>query len=182
MGVEIERRFLIDGRGERPWHLDCEGKRELFQCYLSNIVLENNSVLWNGVELVSGDKDFSEIKTWRLRREGDLVWLTAKGKKIGASATEYEWEIPIALFESLEGVSDLPFIQKTRWLWRGEDGLLWEIDEFSSKLYGLIIAEVELESEDQEIIIPSWAGIELTHMEGWSNASLAILAKDIKMN
>jgi CYTH domain-containing protein len=52
MGVEIERRFLIDSRGEKPWRLVTEGKRELFQCYLSDVVLEKDSILWNGVELV----------------------------------------------------------------------------------------------------------------------------------
>ena len=181
MGVEIERRFLIDSRGEKPWRLVAEGKRELFQCYLSDVILENDSILWNGVELVKENKDYSEIKTWRLRRENDSVWLTAKGKRTGATATEYEWEISLALFESLQGIAELPFTQKTRWLWRGEDQLLWEIDEFSSKLSGLIIAEVELESEEQEVIIPSWAGMELTHMNGWSNASLAMMIKDVEM-
>ena len=62
------------------------------------------------------------------------------------------------------------------------DQLLWEIDEFSGKLSGLIIAEVELESEDQDLIIPPWAGMELTNMKGWSNASLAMMTKNEEMN
>ena len=62
---------------------------------------------------------------------------------------------------------------KTRYYWRGLDNLLWEIDEFEGILGGLVIAEVELENEDQEIIIPDWTNIELTHLPGWSNASLS---------
>ena len=182
MGVEIERRFLVDNRGEKPWRSDAEGKRELFQCYLSDVIFENNSIVWNGVELVKEKIDFDNMKTWRLRREGDTVWLTAKGNRVGATATEYEWKISISLFERLQGISELPFIQKTRWVWRGEDRLLWEIDEFSGKLSGLIIAEVELESEDQGLIIPPWAGMELTNMKGWSNASLAMMTKNEEMN
>ena len=71
---------------------------------------------------------------------------------------------------NLEG---LPTVIKTRYLWNGEDGLLWEVDEFEGSLSGLVIAEVELEEEDQEVIIPSWVGLELTHLKGWSNAALA---------
>ena len=71
---------------------------------------------------------------------------------------------------NLEG---LPTVIKTRYLWNGGDGLLWEVDEFEGRLSGLIIAEVELESEDQEVSIPSWVGLELTHLKGWSNAALA---------
>ena len=64
-----------------------------------------------------------------------------------------------------------PSIEKHRYLWK-EDRLLWEIDEFEGLLAGLIIAEVELESEEMEINIPSWAGMELTYLKGWSNAEL----------
>ncbi len=50
--------------------------------------------------------------------------------------------------------------------------MLWEIDEFEGDLAGLIIAEVELETEASEVLLPEWVGMELTHLEGWSNASL----------
>jgi adenylate cyclase len=86
------------------------------------------------------------------------------------------------LFESLQGIEELPYTRKIRWLWHGEDNLLWEIDEFSDKLSGLIIAEVELESEQQPVKIPAWAGMELTNMRSWSNASLARMVKDSEQN
>ena len=55
----------------------------------------------------------------------------------------------------------------------GADGLVWEIDEFEEGLAGLILAEVELSSEQQAVELPSWIGIELTGLKNWSNAALA---------
>ena len=55
----------------------------------------------------------------------------------------------------------------------GADGLVWEIDEFEEGLAGLILAEVELSSEQQAVELPSWIGIELTGLRNWSNAALA---------
>ena len=78
---------------------------------------------------------------------------------------EFEWPLSQELFKSLS-LEELPSITKTRYLWDGEDGLLWEVDEFESPLAGLIIAEVELESENQPVVIPPWTGLELTNYEG----------------
>ena len=61
----------------------------------------------------------------------------------------------------------------------GSDGLLWEIDEFEGSLAGLILAEVELESQDQLVEIPSWIGMELTGLGNWSNAALASILANV---
>lgn len=172
--VEIERRFLIDGRKEKPWQ---GGKHiEIQQYYLSEVTHENGIIAWRGKSLIEDLRDFTEIATWRIRslvdEAGFKAVLTAKGKRIGASATEYEWELSSQSFEQLN-VKGLPTVIKTRYLWTGEDGLLWEVDEFEGSLSGLIIAEVELEREDQIVTIPNWVGLELTHLRGWSNAALA---------
>ena len=92
-------------------------------------------------------------------------------------AEEFEWDIPIELFNSLP-TSDLPSIKKRRYHWNGADGLLWEVDEFEDSLAGLIIAEVELDSVDQSVDLPPWLGMELTNLRGWSNASLSMMIKD----
>lgn len=172
--VEIERRFLIDGRKEKPWQ---GGKHiEIQQYYLSEVTHENGIIAWRGKSLIEDLRDFTEIATWRIRslvdEAGFKAVLTAKGKRIGASATEYEWELSSQSFEHLN-LKGLPTVIKTRYLWTGEDGLLWEVDEFEGSLSGLIIAEVELEREDQIVTIPNWVGLELTHLRGWSNAALA---------
>jgi adenylate cyclase len=172
--VEIERRFLIDGRKEKPWQ---GGKHiEIQQYYLSEVTHENGIIAWRGKSLIEDQRDFTEITTWRIRSLVDATGfkavLTAKGKRIGASATEYEWELSSQLFEQFN-LKGLPTVIKTRYLWTGEDGLLWEVDEFEGSLSGLIIAEVELEREGQIVTIPNWVGLELTHLRGWSNAALA---------
>lgn len=172
--VEIERRFLIDGRKEKPWR---DGKHfEIKQYYLSEVTHNNGVVAWRGLTLVEDQRDFTEITTWRIRslvnETGFKAVLTAKGKRIGATAIEYEWELPSESFGKLD-LSDLPTVIKTRYHCDGDDGLLWEVDEFEGCLSGLIIAEVELEKEDQNVLIPDWVGLELTHLKGWSNAALA---------
>jgi CYTH domain-containing protein len=172
--VEIERRFLIDGRKDKPWQ---GGKHiEIQQYYLSEVTHENGIIAWRGKTLIEDQRDFTEITTWRIRslvnEAGFKTVLTGKGKRVGATATEYEWDIIPQIFENLN-LKGLPTVVKTRYLWTGEDGLLWEVDEFEGSLSGLIIAEVELEREDQEVIIPFWVGLELTHLKGWSNAALA---------
>ena len=175
MGIEIERRFFVDGRGEKPWR----GERllSIFQCYLTGVKLEEGNIVWNGHNLARADTDLSNISTWRIRLQDGVAMLTAKGFRIGASAAEFEWPISKDLFDSLS-LEGLPSVSKTRYLWNGEDGLMWEIDEFESPLEGLIIAEIELESESQPVIIPSWTGLELTNLRGWSNAALATMLKD----
>jgi len=172
--VEIERRFLVDGRNDKPW----QGGEyiEIQQYYLSEVTYENGEVAWCNQMLVKDNRDLGNVRTWRIRhrtdKNGTKIILTTKGKRIGATATEFEWELPFKTYEKLN-FEGLPTVVKTRYLWKGDDGLLWEVDEFEGFLSGLVIAEVELESEDQHVTIPSWAGLELTHLKGWSNASLA---------
>ena len=172
--VEIERRFLIDGRKDKPWQ---GGKHiEIQQYYLSEVTYGNGVVTWGGQALVEDGRDFTDIATWRIRSLFDgtkfKTILTGKGKRAGAIATEYEWELTPKVMDNLN-LEGLPTVIKTRYLWNGEDGLLWEVDEFEGSLAGLVIAEVELERENQEVIIPLWVGLELTHLKGWSNAALA---------
>ena len=64
MGIEIERRFFIDGRGEKPWR----GERALsiFQCYLSGVTFDEGKIVWNGHNLAQEEEDLVNISTWRL--------------------------------------------------------------------------------------------------------------------
>ena len=179
MGVEIERRFLVDGRDLMPWR-EC-GSITISQCYLSGVSHLENKIMWNGNLLATDNRTLTGISTWRIRLHDGSVTLTAKGIRTNATASEYEWPLTTDLYNSLP-LGDLPSVSKTRYLWPGADGLLWEVDEFEGSLAGLIIAEVELESEEQEVAIPPWAGLELTNLRGWSNASLSTMVKDSELN
>ena len=182
--VEIERRFLVDGRFERPWVHESTECIEIKQWYLDHkefdVSIEHNAVMYKKKQLVSGLSQeicstllLEPDWTVRIRKSHSAYLLTLKGSRKGASAAEFEWEIESDTAESV--VDDLlyPFVEKKRYLWTNVDGFVWEIDEFESNLAGLIIAEVELEDEDATVEIPSWAGMELTYLRGWSNASLA---------
>ena len=179
MGIEIERRFLVDGRYDKPWRT---GKHsEMCQHYLSGVSHIDGKVLWNGIELIQEEGVLENLTTWRIRLSDDTVTLTAKGRRVGATATEFNWNVPIELYNSLP-LEGLPVVRKIRHYWKGEDGLLWEVDEYEGAISGLIIAEVELDSEDQEVIVPDWVGLELTHLKGWSNSSLSRMIMDSELN
>ena len=179
MGIEIERRFLVDGRDEKPWRGNKSS--EINQFYLKNVKQVEDEITWNGKLLVKEERVLSNITTWRIRFSEGVVTLTAKGRRTGASAPEFEWNIPNELYESL-ALDNLPSVRKTRYYWTADDGLIWEIDEFEGMIAGLIIAEVELESEAQEVEIPDWVGLEITYLSGWSNSSLSRMINDSKQN
>ena len=176
MGIEIERRFLVDARSEKVWR--SADSISIFQCYISGVSHIDDKIVWNGFELIEEQLELTNISTWRIRKSDGNIVLTAKGFRTGATATEFEWGLPTELYESLP-LDDLPSITKTRYLWPGEDGLLWEIDEFEGELAGLVIAEVELEYENQPVEIPEWTNLELTNLRGWSNSSLSTMVRDV---
>ena len=107
-----------------------------------------------------------------LRLEGDVGKLTIKGKVQGISRSEYEYPIPQQdAAEMLDNLCLRPLIEKTRY--RIEfAGLVWEVDEFYGVNEGLILAEVELESEDAEFARPDWVGQEVSGNPRYYNANL----------
>ena len=145
MGQEIERKFLVKGKN---WPRE-KGKKYR-QGYLSL------------------DKE----RTVRVRLAGDKGYLTIKGKNKGASRSEFEYEIPKEEAETLlDQLCLKPLIEKTRYkLKQGE--LTWEIDEFSGANKGLVVAEIELEREDQPFDKPAWLGEEVTDDPRYYNANL----------
>ena len=176
--TEIERRFLVDGREDKPWR-ECQSKINIKQFYLDSVALEINqqSIAYSGFELVKITPEEHEIivgeNNWvsRIRMADEDIILTMKGNHLHASATELEWEIDS--MPKIQILEQLPHVIKTRYNKLGSDGLLWEIDEFEGSWAGLILAEVELESQDQVVEIPSWVGVEVTGLGNWSNAALA---------
>ncbi|MEO6838262.1 MAG: CYTH domain-containing protein [Ginsengibacter sp.] len=113
-------------------------------------------------------------KTIRVRVTSTKGFLTIKGISVGATRQEYEYEIPInEAMELLDNFS-ISELSKTRYKITFENKL-WEVDEFLGDNEGLVIAEIELESEDENFDIPSWVGKEVTGDEKYYNSNLTIL-------
>ncbi|MFL6657602.1 MAG: CYTH domain-containing protein [Massilia sp.] len=146
MGVEIERKFLLTGDAWRAL-----GKPVLLrQGYLSS----------------------TPERTVRVRIEGGEGSLTIKGKSSGATRGEWEYPIPLAdAVELLDRLCEQPLIEKYRS--RIAIGAhTWEVDEFIGANQGLVVAEIELASEDEHFDKPDWVGEEVTHERRYFNSSL----------
>ena len=178
INTEIERRFLVDGRGDKPWR-NAVDIRQITQYYLDSDDIEfHESVInYRGASLVSiSTIEFQILKKtdhWvsRIRIQNDVVILTLKGKQQGIATTELEWVLSDVV--NLPGLEEHPRVEKTRYCVDAGNGLVWEVDEFEGVLAGLILAEIELEDINQEFNRPEWVGTELTGLKNWSNASLA---------
>jgi CYTH domain-containing protein len=85
---------------------------------------------------------------------------------------EFEYEIPVADAEQMLKLSDGPIVEKNRHV-IVHDGSKWEVDEFLGDNAGLVVAEIELTSEDQSFSRPSWLGREVTHDSRYYNSNLA---------
>lgn len=146
MGVEIERKFLLSGDGWRQ---------------LGEPVLLRQGYLCSDPE-----------RTVRVRIEGETGALTIKSK--GSGVRRGEWEYPIPLPEAqelLDTLCERPLVEKYRR--RIEHaGFTWEVDEFLGENAGLVVAEIELPSEDTVFDRPDWIGQEVSGDKRYYNSSL----------
>ncbi|NCF70032.1 MAG: CYTH domain-containing protein, partial [Chloroflexi bacterium] len=111
-------------------------------------------------------------RTVRVRTIGQKGYLTIKGITVGATRLEFEYEIPVAeANEMLDTLCERPLIEKTRRIIE-HAGFIWELDEFFGVNAGLVIAEVELESEDTIFEKPPWIAMEVTDDPRYFNANL----------
>jgi adenylate cyclase len=109
----------------------------------------------------------------RIRSRDDKeAFITLKGAVSGRSRAEYEYEIPIIDGRELLLMADPHVLEKHRHL-VPFGGLTWEVDVFGGRHQGLVIAEVELQSEDQHVDMPDWIGREVTDDDRYYNASLS---------
>lgn len=146
MGKEIERKFLIKGDA---WRAMAQGTHYR-QGYLNSI----------------------KERTVRVRTVGDKAFLTIKGITVGATRAEYEYEIPFTDCNFLlDNLAEKPIIDKKRYkIPQGK--FTWEVDEFFGDNQGLIVAEIELESEDEAFAKPDWIGDEVTGDPRYFNSNL----------
>ena len=145
--LEIERKFLIK---KKTWTKGVTDSLRIVQGYLPSK---------------------AGCKGIRVRIMGGRGFLTLKGKRTGISCEELETEIPVSMAESLLCSAET-IIEKTRHLVPIGD-LVWEIDVFKGPREGLVIAEVELEHEDQYVDLPSWVGKEVSSDKAYSNRNLS---------
>jgi CYTH domain-containing protein len=98
--------------------------------------------------------------------------MTIKGPTVGITRMEFEYEIPHnECVEMLTHLAEQPIVEKIRYK-IAQDGLVWEIDEFLGVNKGLIVAEVELQSEDQKFEKPEWIGEEVSGDPRYFNSNL----------
>lgn len=151
MGTEIERKFLLaSGVAGDAWRAGAQ-RRRIVQGYLSR----------------------DPERTVRVRIDETSAFLTIKGKSAGATRAEFEYAIPLADAELLLPLCLSPLIDKTRHVVTHE-GHRWEIDEFFGDNAPLIVAELELASEDEPFARPPWLGEEVTHDPRYFNSQLAV--------
>ena len=146
MALEIERKYLID--------------------------LEKIGTLENGIRIKQGYLSTDKNAVVRVRVKNDKAYLTIKGSNSGIARLEFEYEIPLdEANEMIEKLCQKPVIDKTRYIINHENHT-WEVDVFYGDNEGLVVAEVELSSEDEHINLPSWVKEEVSHDDRYFNSNL----------
>jgi adenylate cyclase len=149
MGQEIERKFLVN---HNKWSLIDKPVGQLYR----------QGYLWN-----------DPSKTIRVRLTEDKGFLTIKGLSIGATRSEYEYEIPLEDAKELLDLFSISELSKIRYkITFGNK--VWEVDEFLGNNNGLIVAEIELASETEKFNLPQWIDKEVTNEVKYYNSNLAI--------
>lgn len=147
MATEIERKFLVSGE----FAVEAAESRHVVQGYLNS----------------------SRERTVRVRISGDKGFLTIKGVTSDTGMSRFEWEHEISIDEakSLLDLCEPGVIDKTRFIVPFV-GHVFEVDVFHGENEGLILAEVELSSEDEEFERPLWLGKEVTGDVRYYNSML----------
>lgn len=119
----------------------------------------------------------------RVRQSGERAYLTIKGRKIGATAAEFEYEIPVEDAAALLILCGDACLTKDRYRVPGPDGQIWDVDLFTGRHQGLMIAEIEVAAEGTEFVRPDWLdALEVTTDPRFGNARLVSTSdEELKM-
>lgn len=149
MAIEIERKFLVKGEF-KSFAIE---KIKIVQSYISSV----------------------PEHTVRVRIKGEKGFITIKGISSTTGVSRYEWEkeIPVSEVNELLELCEPGVIDKTRFIVPEPSGLKFEVDEFYGDNEGLIIAEIELPSEDHPFEKPEWLGEEVTGIAKYYNSKLS---------
>ncbi|SFB74211.1 CYTH domain-containing protein [Zunongwangia mangrovi] len=147
--VEIERKFLVKNE---------DFKAEFYQ--------KNR--------ITQGFLNTDRLRTVRIRIKDETAFLTVKGKNNEAGLSRFEWEKEIdkTEAEALLKLCEPGMIDKTRFLVKSASHI-FEVDEFYGENEGLIVAEVELASENENFEKPKWLGQEVTGDPKYYNSQLS---------
>ena len=148
MGLEIERKFLVD---HEKWRQ----------------VIKPAGTHYRQGYLLNDDR-----RTIRVRVTDQQGFITLKGATTGITRKEYEYKIPIKDGNELLDGFALSEVEKIRYR-IDFAGKLWEVDEFLGDNEGLIIAEIELKSETEEFEKPGWVTVEVSHDERYYNSYIS---------
>ena len=148
MALEIEHKYLVDHK------------------------LWNSVIADQQIKIIQGYLITEPSKTVRVRIAGEQGFMTIKGKTEVSRRLEFEYEIPREEAEQLLHLFCMNLIEKTRHIIQYEKKT-WEVDVFEGANSGLIIAEIELESEDEAYLKPVWATQNITLDQRYFNSSLS---------
>lgn len=147
--LEIERKFLVTSE---KYKAEAYKKSEIKQGYLNS----------------------HPERTTRIRVQDKKAYITIKGKSSESGLSRFEWEKEIPVEEALELLKrcEPGVIEKIRYFVRAEK-FTFEVDEFFGENKGLVMAEIELKSEDDTFNIPNWLGEEVTGDLRYYNSQLS---------
>ena len=148
--IEIERKYLVASLAFKE---EAFAKNDIAQGYLNS----------------------NPERTVRIRIKGTKGFITIKGlgNESGASRLEWEKEIPVNEAKALLKLCEKGVIEKTRYEVKSGNHII-EIDEFHGDNKGLIMAEIELQDENESIEKPNWLGTEVTGDKRYYNSYLSL--------
>lgn len=149
MALEIERKFLVNAE-KLP-----------------------AQILTDGEKISQGYLCVEPARTVRVRIKGGRGFLTIKGVNVGIVRKEFEYEIPIEDAQELLKLCAPNVLEKVRYKVEYE-GKIWEVDIFSGRHQGLILAEVELTSADEIVSLPNWIEKEVSENPRYFNSNLTL--------
>ena len=147
--IEIERKYLVNSKDYR-------------------------SLAFSKSHIVQGFLNSHPDRVVRIRIADDKAFLTVKGRSNSAGTTRFEWEkeIPTPEAKLLLELCEKEILEKIRYFVRTGTHII-EVDEFLGSNQGLVIAEIEIEKEDDNIAVPSWVGLEVTGDIKYYNSQLS---------
>jgi len=147
--IEIERKYLVNSKDYR-------------------------SLAFSKSHIVQGFLNSDPDRVVRIRIEDDKAFLTVKGRSNSSGTTRFEWEkkIPVSEAELLLELCEIEILEKIRYCVKTGKHII-EVDEFLGTNKGLVIAEIELQNENDTIEVPPWMGPEVTGDIKYYNSQLS---------